>query len=235
MAAMIAVLFAGMAHADTATAEAPQWTVGDKWAFGADQDLEEYAQPYIQLIKQEASASDEMGDVDVSVKGTAGAWATFEVTGATDTEYTLHYRMSESVSGLKVHASVTADMPEPGTYSYMDDVPTSQRTMSADVFLDHATIISGDMKFVKDTMAVKSVTIDEEQKTALTLKGKNLPGEDMLMGDVMGDFSGGDSGGHQQRQYEKEQICRPGVGFVLHCRILCCLLSKMPHYGQSKL
>ncbi|GEM_PF-5159449 len=189
IAAMIAVLFAGMVSA-AESAQAPEWTVGDKWAFGADEDLNTYAEPYVQMMKQEAAASGEVSDVDVTVKGTAGAWATFEVTGATDTEYTLHYRMSESVSGLKVHASVTADMPDPGTYSYMEAPPTSQRTMSADVSLDHATVVSGDMKFVRDTMAVKSITIEVEQKTAFSLVGKNLPGEDMLMGDMMGGLVG---------------------------------------------
>ena len=200
MAAMIAVLFAGMAHADTQRAEAPQWTVGDKWAFGADKDLNEVAQPYIELVKQEASTNPEVSNVDATVSGTAGAWATFEVTGATDTEYTVDYRMSGAVNNLKAHASATGMMPKAGTYSYSDTPPTTQMTMSADVSLDHATVINGQIKFVKDTMAVKSVTIDVEQKTALTFKGKNLPGEDMLgdMGGLMGgssDYGGYDSGG----------------------------------------
>ena len=196
IAAMIAVLFAGMAQADTQTAEAPQWTVGDKWAFGADEDLNDVAKPYIDLAKQEAASSSEVSNVDMSVTGTAGAWATFEVTGATDTEYTLDYRMSASVDNLKVHASATGDMPEPGTYSYTETPPTSPMTMSVDASLDHATVITGQIKFVRDTMAVKSVTIDVEQKTALTLKGKNLPGEDMLgdMGGLIG--TGSDYGGY---------------------------------------
>jgi len=202
MTAMIAVLFAGMAHADTTTAEAPQWTVGDKWAFGGDGDLKEYAKPYVDMVKAEAASSPEITNADASVTGTAGVWVTAEVTAATDTEYTLHYRMSESVDNLKAHASATGMMPKAGTYSSSDTPLTTQMTMSADVSLDHATVISGDVKFVKDTMAVKSITMDVEQKTAFNLKGKNLPGEDTLMGDMMGGtydggtYDGGyDSGG----------------------------------------
>ncbi len=201
MAAMIAVLFAGMAHADTTTAEAPQWTVGDKWAFGGDGDLKEYAKPYVDMIKAEAANSPEITNTDASITGTAGVWVTAEVTAATETEYTLHYRMSESVSNLNAHASATGMMPKAGTYSYSETPPTTQMTMSADVSLDHATVISGDVKFVKDTMAIKSITMDVEQKTAFNLKGKNLPGEDTLMGDMLGGtydggtYDGGYDGG----------------------------------------
>ena len=186
VATMLTVLFASMANASPTSAEAPQWSVGDRWGFGADTDLNEYSQPYISEMKQEVENSPSVSSIDATVSGKAGAWATVEVTTATETEYTLHYRLSESLDNLKVHASVTGQMPEEGTYSYSETPSMANKTMSVDVSLDHATVLSGDMHLLKDTMAVKSITMDVEQKTAFNLKGKNLPGEDTFMGGMMG-------------------------------------------------
>jgi hypothetical protein len=171
-------LFGAMAipaFAFTPTAEAPEWSVGDRWAFGADTDVgAEFDEILINLTNM-LEMTDEVDEVnDLSLSGGMEFWMLFEVTEVTDTEYVMDMSMATSVA-LDATVSITADLPVAGTYNYMDDPDTALITVDADVGVDATIVINVQVTYDKDTMAVKSMAIDATVRAEADFVANNIP------------------------------------------------------------
>lgn len=163
------------AFAFTPTAEAPEWSVGDRWAFGADTDVGAEFDEILTNLTNMLEMTDEVDEVnDLSLSGGTEFWMLFEVTEVTDDEYVMEMDMATSIA-LDASVSITADLPVPGTYSYYEEPETALITVDADVGVDASLVVNVEVTYDKDTMAVKSIAIDAKVRAEVDFVANNLP------------------------------------------------------------
>ncbi len=163
------------AFAFTPTAEAPEWNVGDRWAFGADTDVGAEFDEMLTNLTNMLEMVDEVDEVnEMSLSGGMEFWMLFEVTEVTDDEYVMEMDMATSVT-LDAAVSITADLPVAGTYSFYEDPETELITVDADVGVDASLVINVEVTYDKDTMAIKSMAIDAKIRADVDFVANNLP------------------------------------------------------------
>lgn len=163
------------AFAFTPTAEAPEWNVGDRWAFGADTDVGAEFDEILTNLTNMLEMVDEVDEVnEMSLSGGMEFWMLFEVTEVTDDEYVMEMDMATSVT-LDAAVSITADLPVAGTYSFYEDPETELITVDADVGVDASLVINVEVTYDKDTMAIKSMAIDAKIRADVDFVANNLP------------------------------------------------------------
>lgn len=163
------------AFAFTPTAEAPEWSEGDRWAFGADMDAGAEFDEILTNLTNMLEMTEPVDEVnDMSLSGGTEFWMLFEVTEVTDDEYVMEMDMATSVT-LDAAVSITADLPVAGTYNYLDDPDTALITVDADVGVDATLVVNVEMTYDKDTMAVKSIAIDAKVRAEADFVANNLP------------------------------------------------------------
>ncbi|MHC1709447.1 MAG: hypothetical protein AB9819_03455 [Methanomassiliicoccales archaeon] len=166
------------AFAFTPTAEAPEWSVGDRWAFGADTDVGAEFDEILTNLTNMLEMTDEVDEVnEMSLSGGTEFWMLFEVTQVTDDEYVMEMDMATSVT-MDATISITADLPVAGTYNYSDDPATALITVDADVGVDATMVVNVEVTYDKETMAVKSIAIDAKIRAAADFVANNLPQSD---------------------------------------------------------
>ena len=164
--------------ASTPTAEAPEWSVGDRWAFGADTDVGAEFDEILTNLTNMLEMTDEVDEVnEMSLSGGTEFWMLFEVTEVTADEYVMEMDMATSVA-LDATVSITADLPVAGTYNYSDDPVTALITVDADVGVDATLVVNVEVTYDKDTMAVKSVAIEATIRAEADFVANNLPQSD---------------------------------------------------------
>jgi hypothetical protein len=163
------------AFAFTPTAVAPEWNEGDRWGFGADTDVGAEFDEILTNLTNMLEMTDEVDEVnEMSLIGGTEFWMLFEVTEVTDDEYVMDMDMAMSVA-LDAVVSITADLPEAGTYNYSDDPDTDLITVDADVGVDATLVVNVEITYDKETMAVKSVAIDAKIRAEADFEANNLP------------------------------------------------------------
>lgn len=164
--------------ASTPTAEAPEWSVGDRWAFGADTDVGAEFDEILTNLTNMLEMTDEVDEVnEMSLSGGTEFWMLFEVTEVTDDENVMEMDMATSIA-LDATVSITADLPLAGTYNYSDDPVTALITVDADVGVDATLVVNVEVTYDKDTMAVKSVAIEATIRAEADFVANNLPQSD---------------------------------------------------------
>jgi hypothetical protein len=165
--------------ADAPIAQAPTWNEGDGWALGKTVDLDaEFADELEDLennltedfLDDLENATVNEFDIDALTK----AYVLMKVADVTDTEVTLVGEVAGSFSG-DASISVTADMPKPGTYSEMTEIPNEQRTISADLSVDLAACFSVEIVLQKTNSAIKSVEAEVKTSAAIDARVINFP------------------------------------------------------------
>ncbi len=155
----------------------PVWSKGEKWAMGMESTPP--SQEQIGELEETMKNLFNLSNISIDVSGSGGAWATFEVTDVSNTEYTLHYSLAVKNKAREDYY-VSAMMPEPGTYtseSFMS-AQKSVRQMEAHISMNLYVLGSGDIIVEKDSMGVRSVTLSLEEKFEMDFNGKNLPSVD---------------------------------------------------------
>lgn len=166
------------AFAFTPTAEAPEWNEGDRWAFGADRDVGTEFDEILTNLTNLLEGVEQVESVnEMSVTGGAEFWMLFEVTEVTDDEYVMDMDMATAVD-LNAALSVTADLPEEGTYNYSDDPDTVELTVEAEVDVDLSLVVNVEMTYDRDTMAVKTIAVDLKLRGDVDFVASNLPQND---------------------------------------------------------
>lgn len=163
------------AFASTPTAEAPEWSVGDRWAFGADTDVGAEFDEILTNLTNMLEMIDEVDEVnDLSLSGDTEFWMLFEVTEVTDDEYVMEMDMATSIA-LDAAVSITADLPVAGTYSFYEDPDTELINVDAEVGVDASLVVNVEVTYDKDTMAVKSIAIEAKLRAEVDFVANNLP------------------------------------------------------------
>ncbi|MHC1680674.1 MAG: hypothetical protein AB9860_05440 [Methanomassiliicoccales archaeon] len=163
------------AFAFTPTAEAPEWSEGDRWGFGADTDVGAEFDEILTNLTNMLELTDGVDSVnEMSLSGGTEFWMLFEVTEVTDDEYVMVMDMATEVT-LDAAVSITADLPEAGTYDYYEDPDTALITVDADVDVDVSLVVSVEVTYDKDTMAIKSIAIDAKLRADVDFVANNLP------------------------------------------------------------
>ncbi len=160
------------------TAEAPEWNVGDRWAFGSDMDVGAEFDEILTNLTNMLEMTDEVDEVnEMSLSGGTEFWMLFEVTEVTDDEYVMEMDTAVSVT-LDAAVSITADLPVAGTYNYSDDPETALITVDADVGVDATMVVNVEVTYDKDTMAVKSIAMDAKIRVEADFVANNIPQSD---------------------------------------------------------
>jgi hypothetical protein len=155
-------------------AEAPEWEEGDKWAYGTESDMGEEVADQLEDLADVLEGMTDGTVNELSLDGEVGFWMLFEITEATDDVYVLSMDMAAKMS-LDVAVSVTAEMQEPGTYDWTDDIPTDEMTVSVDASVDVAVVVNVDITFDRDTMAVESMVMSVKVSAAVDFAAENIP------------------------------------------------------------
>ncbi len=163
-------------------AQAPEWSEGDRWAFGMETDAGEELQEELENLTNmiDEALNDFEGveaDLDeLTFDGSSAVWLLFEITEANDDTYVLCMKMAAMVS-MDAGIVITAELPEEGTYA-PDEIMTADRTevtMSADLSYDMALTADVDVTFDRDTMAIMSIETSFKLTGALDISAENLP------------------------------------------------------------
>ncbi len=159
------------------SADKPTWTVSEKWAMGMESGAPR--QTDIDAMEESFKMLFNLSDISIDVSGGGGVWMTFEVTDVSDSEYTLHYSMAVRNS-VEEDFQFSAMMPEPGTYTpeTFREAPKTLKEMSARLSTKMYVVASGDATIDRESMGVKSVSFDMEEKFEMSFTGKNLPSVD---------------------------------------------------------
>ncbi|MDD1746537.1 MAG: hypothetical protein LUQ16_02120 [Methanomassiliicoccales archaeon] len=163
----------------SATAEAPTWNEGDVWAMGKTVDLDAEFATQLQDLEDMISNMPNPQNLvlnEFEVQALASAYVLFKVDSVNETEARLKGSYAVKFTG-DASISVTADMSKPGSYAWSDEVPTEQRTVSADVSIDMATVLEIEVVLVKDTAAIKSITISVKASMVGSADLVNIPNE----------------------------------------------------------
>jgi len=160
------------------TADAPEWTEGDRWGFGADMDVGAQFDEILTNLTNMLEMTDEVDSVnEMSVNGGTEFWMLFEVTEVTDDEYVMDMSMAFAVT-LDAAVSITADLPVAGTYNYMDDPDTELITVAGEVGVDVTLVVDVEVTYDKETMAIESMAIDAKFRAEADFVADNLPQSD---------------------------------------------------------
>ncbi len=159
------------------SADKPAWNVGEKWAIGMESETP--TQTDIDAMEESFKMLFNLSEISIDVSGGGGIWMTFEVTDVSDSEYTMHYSMAMR-NNVDEDFQFSVMTAEPGTYTpeTFRDAPKTPRDMSAHMSLELYVVASGDMTIDKESMGVKSVSVDLEEKFEMSFTGKNLPSVD---------------------------------------------------------
>jgi hypothetical protein len=166
------------ALAFTPTAEAPEWSEGDRWGFGADTDVGAEFDEILTNLTNMLEMIDEVDSVnEMSASGGTEFWMLFEVTEVTADEYVMDMDMAMAVN-LDAAVSITADLPVAGTYNYSEDPNTALITVDADAGVDVSLVVNVEITYDKETMAIKSIAVDAKLRAAVDFVANNLPQSD---------------------------------------------------------
>jgi len=181
-AIMAAVLLAGLlsfSNYGGGQAEAPQWEKGDQWSMGYETDLGEIFSTMLGALEE---SEEEFGSIDQDIQGKAGYFMIFEISGATDTQYTMDISTGGGVE-IDGNAKITSQMPEEGTYRYdYDDwdyePPMVEKEVSIDLFLDVSLGVDGLAHFTKDDMKLQDLDLVFTFEGDFDLEMLNFPETD---------------------------------------------------------
>ncbi len=177
-----AVLLAGLLSfsiAGEGQAGAPQWEKGDKWSMGYETDLGEMITTMLGALEE---SDEEFGSIDQDIQGKAGYFMIFEISEATDTQYTMDISTGGGVE-IDGNAKITSQMPEEGTYSYdYDDwdfePPMVDKEVSIDLFLDVSLNVDGTAHFTKDDVQLQDLELVMSFEGDFDLEMLNFPETD---------------------------------------------------------
>jgi hypothetical protein len=174
----VALLLAGVLLASpivSATADAPIWHEGDKWAMGKEADIGALAgdaSDLEDLLQSLGGLTLDRFDAD----GEAASWIVFEVVDVTSTDYNLSVSFGGKLNS-EIHVQVSGEMPKAGTYGFSDinSLPKEQKTVELDVQEDFAVVFDGNVIFNKTDMAVKKMGYEFKASAVVSLDGTNIP------------------------------------------------------------
>ena len=160
-------------------ADAPQWEKGDKWSMGYETDLGEMITTMLGTLEE---SDGEFGSIDHDIQGKAGYFMIFEITEATDTQYTMDMATGGGID-IDGNAKITSQMPEEGTYRHDSDdwdyePPMVDKEVSIDLFLDVSLNVDGQVHFTKDDVKLEDLELVMTFKGDFDLEMLNFPETD---------------------------------------------------------
>jgi hypothetical protein len=161
----------------SAAAQAPEWEEGDAWAMGGEVDLGSMFDDLESDIEDLVDQMDEVTLERLSVDGDVGAWLLFEVTDVTSTEYVLEATAAAQFN-IDAGVEISAEMDEAGTYSWDDDIPTDETTISIDLEAEFAGVVNVVITLEKDTAYVKDIQVNVDISAYVSFQAENIPQED---------------------------------------------------------
>jgi hypothetical protein len=183
-AALIVVLFlAGitMVPLGTASASASDLEVGDRWAMGNEVD---YGSNITANMGQIDSLLQSQMDMSISsheVISKLAYYVLFEVTGETETTYTVTAKMAVRFA-TSADIEVTGSMPAAGVYSTTENpfdpsssVARETKTMSLSLEEKMGMVLTATTILEKSTMAVTNMTWTYKGALSMDVDAKNIP------------------------------------------------------------
>jgi hypothetical protein len=173
-----------VAPAATAQAAVPTHDVGDAVGFGAAVDLGALAAPFLDQIRAQDAANDNITINELNFTGSMDIWATMEVVEETASSYTIR---EESAEGLRAHfvTSVTSNMvPAAGVHPGTIDpnfgcvpslIPYTTGTSSSDIQITSLSTASGLSKWNVSDFALRESRTNYTLDLRATASLRNIP------------------------------------------------------------
>lgn len=155
-------------------AEAPVWVKGDKWAYGMENDVGADFGAQLQDLK-DLLEGETGGTVNtLELDGSSGFWILFEVTEANSDIYVLSMDAAVKLQ-LDASISVTAVMDKAGTYGLDQEPEKESMDIEAEANVDLALVVSVDITFEHDTMAISEITVNVNFDGVVDFTAQNIP------------------------------------------------------------
>jgi len=180
---IVALLFAGIITVPlgTASASSSDLKVGDKWGMGKEMNYAPNITEGIDHISGMLQSQMNMTIDELEVESKLACYVLFEVTGETDTTFTLTAKMAVQFD-TSVSIYITGSLPRAGTYdvdeSFFDPystVPKETKTMSLDIEERMGMLLTANMILDRSSMAVTNMTLVFKGALSVEADAKNIP------------------------------------------------------------
>ena len=180
---MLICSMAAPALATTNSTDAPEWEVGDRWAYGYEADMGTEFSTYMSnvsdMITNGMNSTGNSTLNKLEIDGDFESWMLFEVSESTDDDYvlTMAFATQFSVDGA---LKVTVSMPAEGEYSVIEilTAPLQSVVVEAEASVEYSMVVTMEVTMDKVTMAVKEMLLEVNIEASAEASAKNIPSRD---------------------------------------------------------
>lgn len=168
----------------TNSTNAPEWEVGDKWAYGFEADMGTEFSTYINDVKDMITGGLENASYNgtlnsVTMDGSYEAWMLFEISESSDDTYvmTMAYATELDIEGS---IKMTLPLPAAGTYTLVDllNAELEDVVVQAEASMRVAVLVTLEITMEKDTMAIEEILLNVSIDASADVTADNIPSRD---------------------------------------------------------